>query len=241
MDFPRILTTSSRLNSVGYRMKYKISNGDTYGRLLVLSDLPISKVLSKRCRLLYQCQCLCGKVLYTSKSSLTSGNTSSCGCYRKEATTIRKTTHGGYHTTEYKIYFGMRKRCLNSKSLDYPYYGGNGVTICQRWLDSFENFIEDMGPIPKQATLNRKNSSKIYSKETCEWVSRSIQSYDQTTKKTNKSGKTGVSFDKKTNKWNSKIGFETKSIHLGRFSELDQAILARKVAEVKYYGKLKGN
>lgn len=49
----------------------------------------------------------------------------------------------------------MKRRCYNPKSCEYHRYGARGVSVCQRWLDSFENFLADMGECPPGLTLDR--------------------------------------------------------------------------------------
>jgi hypothetical protein len=68
----------------------------------------------------------------------------------------------------------MKTRCLNPKATGYSYYGGRGITICERWL-TFANFLEDMGVRPEGLTLDRIDGSKGYSKENCQWASRAAQ------------------------------------------------------------------
>ena len=79
--------------------------------------------------------------------------------------------HGMSHTTIYEVWAGMKKRCINPNNKDYDKYGGRGITICDRWLNSFENFYEDMGDRPfKGAQLDRKENDKGYYKSNCRWV-----------------------------------------------------------------------
>lgn len=80
---------------------------------------------------------------------------------------------------EYTAWQRMKDRCLNEASKDYRYYGGRGITVCDRWLGErgFLNFLSDMGRRPtQQHTLDRKNNDLGYSKRNCRWATRAEQS-----------------------------------------------------------------
>lgn len=77
----------------------------------------------------------------------------------------------------------MKYRCFNKRSKDYKDYGGRGITICPRWLNSFENFLEDMGLKPLGHQIDRIDNNKGYSKENCRWVTNKINCRNRRTTK----------------------------------------------------------
>ncbi len=80
-------------------------------------------------------------------------------------------THGRCGTPEYRTWRDMKNRCYNHKNADYKHYGGRGIVVCERWRNSFMNFYSDMGPRPKDLTLERKNNDGDYEPGNCKWVS----------------------------------------------------------------------
>lgn len=81
----------------------------------------------------------------------------------------RSVTHGRSKTPEYYIWKTMKARCYNPRNKSFYRYGGRGVTVCDRWLESFENFLEDMGERPEGLTLERKLNKGNYEPSNCVW------------------------------------------------------------------------
>jgi hypothetical protein len=140
--------------------------GQKIGRLTPL------KITHRRGKeLLWECRCECGETCLVQSNNLLSGNTRSCGCYYKESrSVIQRQTKPGSKSPTYSSWANMRNRCYREDNVQYADYGGRGITVCERWKNSFPNFLEDMGEKPKKGmSIERKNNNGHYEPGNCEW------------------------------------------------------------------------
>jgi hypothetical protein len=148
--------------------------GKVFGRLTVIVKSSEKRGLNA----LWVCVCSCGKQTLVTTSNLNSGNSASCGCFRKEKVSEACRTHGMRDSSEYSIWTGMIQRCQNEKATSYSTYGGRGISVCDRWMISFENFYADMGPRPSpNHTLDRyPDMNGNYEPNNCRWATIEEQS-----------------------------------------------------------------
>jgi hypothetical protein len=156
------------------RTPIKINKGDKYNRLTIVEEIePIYDNQNKMVRIV-KCICECGNESNYRLNDIKRETTKSCGCLHKELSKIRSikrlTTHNKSKYNEYRIWSGMKTRCYNSKRKDYVNYGGRGITVCDRWINSFENFYKDMGDRPLGTTIDRyPNNDGNYEPSNCKW------------------------------------------------------------------------
>lgn len=91
--------------------------------------------------------------------------------------------HGMERSKEYASWLNMKQRCTNSNNERYKDYGGRGITICEEWLNSFSQFYKDMGPKPKDLTLDRINNDGNYEPSNCRWATYEQQANNQRIRK----------------------------------------------------------
>lgn len=153
-----------------------VAVGDRYGRLTIIKEVEPHHDPCGRIKRQFFCQCDCGDRLVVLLTSLRTGATKSCGCLQKEAVSAANTKHGYCNTQIYHSWNTMIQRCCNPKNKKYPQYGGRGIAVRQGWKESFEAFLEDMGPPPSpEHSIDRIDNSSGYRKDNCRWASRKEQ------------------------------------------------------------------
>ena len=144
-----------------------------FGRLFVLD------ALRRDGRSWLTCVCDCGTKKDIAMSSVQSGNSLSCGCIQREVASARFKTHGLSRTKEYRCWAHMIRRCTDSSSRMFKYYGARGITVCEEWM-VFENFLRHVGHAPTvNHTLDRRDNDKGYEPSNCRWVTMAVQSVNK--------------------------------------------------------------
>ena len=129
--------------------------GHRFGQLIVLKKAGRDKYRET----LWLCQCDCKNQVIRRGSGLRNGTTYHCGCIHFTRLRNANLRHGcstqKVRTPEWIAWNNLFQRCYNPKNPAYKYYGARGIIVCERWKESFENFLADIGPRPKGYWLER--------------------------------------------------------------------------------------
>ena len=146
--------------------KLKDLTGQKFGRLTVLERTGSDE----RKNATWRCRCTCGNECIVTGHRLKSGETKSCGCWIYEFCK----THGKSKTKLYQTWADMKGRCLNKNNVQFPNYGGRGISVFSEWLNDFNAFFDYVSNLPhfgeKGYTLDRINNNGNYEPGNLRWA-----------------------------------------------------------------------
>ena len=149
--------------------------GKRFGKLLVVAR----EANNKHGGSMWKAVCSCGAITVCHGPKLKAGKTKSCGCLITESVVARCTTHGqasrAKRTRAYTAWKEMNRRVKRD-----PSYTSRGITVCARWVASYENFYADMGDCPEHYELDRIDNSKGYEPSNVRWASETTQARNRT-------------------------------------------------------------
>lgn len=159
------------------KMNSRDINNQRFGRLVAIK---ITKNSHYKRGIVWLCRCDCGNLVYVLGYNLKNGTTHSCGCLQIECAkkTGREASgykHGGVYTRLYRIWAGMKRRCLGKTSTRYRYYGKQGIQIYSAWKTDFSNFRNwaMANGYANNLTIDRINHNGNYEPSNCQWLTRS--------------------------------------------------------------------
>jgi DNA-binding phage protein len=220
-------------------IKHEVQVGTKFGKLTVLKlqdEIRNQKLDIKHTAL---CKCDCGIYLIVEKYNLSSGNSTqcnSCAIFSRGNKTHGHSNPLKKETIEYKTYMAwkaMLSRCYNKNNKRYSDYGKRGIKVCERWKDSYENFLSDMGLIPEKGLqIDRIDNNGNYEHSNCRWATR----IEQANNKRNNRNITAFGKTQTLQQWANETGIKRETIarRLNSGYEPEIALSSNNVRKHKY-------
>ncbi len=181
-------------------------SGVRFGRLVV-----IRRTENRGGEVSFLCKCDCGKEKDILAQALrrTFKPTRSCGCIAVETVSKMAFRHGKSHSPEHRTWARIKERCLRPKAPFYSEYGGRGIKVCDRWINSFENFLSDMGSKPSSKhSIDRIDVNGDYCPENCRWLTM----YDQQSNRRNNKRITHGGKTMTYAQWDRELGLRQRTV-----------------------------
>ena len=194
--------------------------GEKYGKLTVLE-----RAKNRKKTTMWKCMCECGELTVVSSGNLRRGTTKSCGCLARKKSSERATKHGAGYEPWYGQWKAMIRRVTNPKDVAYEHYAlVKNLTIDDDFVANPWAFYEEIGEFPgKGYTIDRIDNEKGYIKGNLRWVTQAENNTNKSLYKNNKSGISGILWDKKRKQWKVDKRHNKKRYYGGRYDDLKDA------------------
>jgi hypothetical protein len=182
--------------------------GRRFGTVTALRVAPEART---RTKFKWVCLCDCGQEFTTCGGKLRCGDVVSCPDCSRERVRLSRVVHGMRRTAEYRIWTHIKSRCFNTRVPEFKHYGGRGITMCERWRESFADFLADMGPRPSalHSVDRHPNNDGNYEPGNCRWATPKAQANNtRSNRKVTVAGET-----RNMTQWAESIGVRREVIH----------------------------